>query len=58
MAINPDPNDGGGVGGNAASSPGPDYPWIGTVGDVSTATGNKLTTIPTVKMDGTGRHDR
>ena len=48
-AIRQDPGDGGGgVGGNAAASPGPGYPWIGTVGDVSTATGNKLTAVPTV----------
>ncbi len=47
-AIVSDPGGGGGVGGNAASSPGPSYPWVGSVDDTSTATGNKLTTVPTV----------
>ncbi len=47
-AIVSDPGGGGGVGGNAASSPGPSYPWVGSVDDTSTATGNKLTTVPTI----------
>ena len=46
--IHSDPNDGGGVGGNAASSPGPAYSWVSSVDGVSTATGNKLTEVPTV----------
>jgi RHS repeat-associated protein len=48
VPIRPDPTDGGGVGGNAASSPGPAYSWVSSVDGVSTATGNKLTEVPTV----------
>jgi len=47
-AIVSDPGGGGGVGGNAASSPGPSYSWVGDVDSTSTATGNKLTTVPTI----------
>jgi len=46
--IRPDPTDGGGVGGNAAASPGPALSWVKSVDGVSTATGNKLTEVPTV----------
>ena len=52
--IHPDPTDGGGVGGNAASSPGPAYSWVSSVEGVSTATGNKLTEIPTVSWTARG----
>ena len=52
-AIRPDPtggNDGTGTGssGNVGATPGPTVPWVGSVGDVSTGTGNKLTVIPVV----------
>ncbi len=47
-AIKPDPVSGGDAGGNAASSPGPSQPWVGSVDDTNTGTGNKTTAIPTV----------
>ena len=53
--ISSDPG-GGGVGGNAASAPGPssDYPWVGTVDDTNTGTGNKSTTVPTISWTARG----
>jgi len=53
--ISSDPG-GGGVGGNAASAPGPSssYPWVGTVDDTNTGTGNKTTEIPTISWNARG----
>ncbi len=52
-AIRSDPtggNDGTGAGSssNVGATPGPTVPWVGSVGDVSTGTGNKLTVVPVV----------
>lgn len=48
VPVHPDATDGGGIGGNPASSPGTSYPWVSSIDGVSTATGNKMTEIPTV----------
>lgn len=53
--IGSDPG-GGGAGGNAASAPGPSssYPWVGSVDDTNTGTGNKSISVPIVSWQQRG----